>query len=175
MNDNKRLSDILMNSERDQLEQAWSTTKAADDLKPLPAGEYRCRVAGGELFNSRSGTPGYKLTMEVIEGDHTGRRIWHDIWLSKPAMPMAKRDLAKLGVQSLSQLESPLPRGIVVAAKVALRNGDDGSEFNRIIRFEVVEIMQPPPDPFAPKDDNATDGDGFDWSTGTQQNGVPAP
>ena len=96
-------------------------TKAADDLKPIPAGEYRCRIVNGDLFNSRGGTPGYKLVLEVLDGEHAGRRLWHEIWLTDAAMSMAKRDLAKLGIERPEQLEQPLPLGIVVKAKVALR------------------------------------------------------
>jgi hypothetical protein len=178
MTERKRLSDILLNSDRERLERSWSTTKAADDLKPLPAGEYRCRVVTGELFNAKGGTPGYKLTLEVHEGEHAGRRLWHDVWLSEAALPLAKRDLAKLGIESLSQLERSLPPGIVIAAKVALRRGDDESEFNRVTRFEVVEIERPQADPFAPEDiadadPDPTDGDGFDWAHGEHRNGVP--
>src|SRR5512135_2137919 len=125
----KQLSDILLNSERERLERTWSTVKAADDLKPIPSGEYRCRVVNGELFNAKSGTPGYKLTLEVLDGEHAGRRVWHDIWLSDAALALAKRDLCKLGVEHPSQLEQSLPGGIVVVAKVALRRGDDRAEF----------------------------------------------
>jgi Protein of unknown function (DUF669) len=178
MAERKRLSDILLNSERDQLEKAWSTTQAAADLKPLPAGEYRCRIINGELFNSQRGTPGYKLTLEVLDGEHAGRRVWHDIWLSDAALALAKRDLCKLGVEHPSQLEQSLPGGIVVSAKVALRRGDDRAEFNRVTRFDVVAVEPLAPEPFAPQDDDAkpdtTDADGFDWSTGAQRNGVPA-
>src|SRR3954467_9138550 len=98
MAERKKLSDILMNSERERLERTWGATKAADDLKPIPSGEYRCRVINGELFNSKSGTPGYKLTLEVLDGDQAGRRVWHDVWLSEAALSMAKRDLNKLGI-----------------------------------------------------------------------------
>jgi hypothetical protein len=182
MSGRKRLSDILLNSERERLERAWTATKAADDLTPLPSGEYRCRVVNGELFNARSGTPGYKLSLEVLDGEHAGRRAWHDVWLSDAALPMAKRDLLKLGVSSLEQLERPLPAGIVVAAKIALRKGDDGSEYNRIVRFDAVAFEPPAPDAFAPEIDEASDAseadsldaDGYNWRNG-QQEGVPTP
>ncbi len=180
MAERKRLSDILMNSDRDRLRQVWQTTEAAADLKPLPSGEYRCRVVRGELFNARTGTPGYKLTLEVLEGEHAGRLVWHDIWLSDAALSMAKRDLAKLGVQNLDQLDRPLPDGLSVAAKVTLRRGDEGTEFNRVTRFVVVAVDPPAPDPFAPTDrpreggDPGTlDEDGFDWGRGEHTGGGP--
>lgn len=171
MADRKRLSDILLNSERERLAQSWESTRAADDPTPIPSGEYLCRIVGGELFASRSGTPGYKLALEVSSGEHVGRRLWHDIWLSPAALAMAKRDLGKLGVTNPEQLEQPLPDGFVVIARVALRRGDDGTEFNRVVRFEVVAFEPPGPDPFAPEPDGR-DADGFDWWTG-EQKGAP--
>ncbi len=126
MNERKRLADILLNSEREKLDRQWESTKAADDLKPLPSGEYRCSLASGELFTAKKGTLGFKLKLVVLDGEHADRVVWHDVWLSEAALPMAKRDLGKLGITSLEQLERPLPDGIVVAAKVALRKNDDG-------------------------------------------------
>ena len=113
----------------------------------MPSGEYRCSIASGELFTAKKGTPGYKLKLVVLEGEHADRLVWHDVWLSEAALPMAKRDLGKLGITSLEQLERPLPEGIVVAAKVALRKGDDGTEFNRVNRLDVVGIETPSPSP----------------------------
>jgi hypothetical protein len=178
MIERKKLTDILLNSEREKLDRAWSATKAAEDLKPLPSGEYRCNIASGELFNAKSGTPGYKLKLVVVQGEHIDRVVWHDVWLSEAALPMAKRDLGKLGITSLEQLEQPLPEGIIVKAKVALRKDDDGRENNRVTRLDVVAIESPEPEPFAPSDEpeggSTTDAAGFDWASG-QQNGVPNP
>ncbi len=178
MAERKKLSDILLNSERDRIAGIWASAKPAADLKPIPPGEYRCRVMEGALFNSKGGTPGYKLTLEVREGEHAGRRLWHDVWLSEAAISLAKRDLGKIGVSSLEQLERPLPEGIIVTAKVALRRSDSGEEFNRITRFEVVAVESPAPEPYAPKttgdpkpeqSEADLDEDGFDWRTGEQQ------
>ena len=47
MIERKKLADILLNSDRDKLGRIWDSTKAADDLKPLPSGEYRCTIARG--------------------------------------------------------------------------------------------------------------------------------
>jgi hypothetical protein len=176
MPERKKLTDILLNSDREKLDRQWDSTKAADDLRPLPSGEYRCSIASGELFTAKKGTLGYKLKLVVLDGEHADRIVWHDVWLSEAALPMAKRDLGKLGITSLEQLERPLPEGIVVAAKVALRKNDDGTEYNRVNRLDVVGIETPEPEPFAPSEhhngDVKTDDDGFDWEKG-QQNGEP--
>lgn len=149
-----RLSDILRGADRDKINQAWNETKAADDFAPLPSGEYVARIVAGETFESRSnGTPGYKLTFRIIEGDFAGRQFWHDLWFTPAALPMTKRDLAKLGVTSLEQLDAPLPHGIRCRVKLALRRDDDGTEFNRVRTFEVLGIDRPEPDPFAPADE----------------------
>ena len=151
----QRLTDILRsNSAREQLARAWDDTKAADEFKPLPSGEYIARIIDGGLFTSRTNqTPGYKLTFQVVEGEYTGRRFWDDLWLSAPALPMTKRDLAKLGVNSLDQLEAPIPQGIVCQVKLALRHDDDNTEYNRLRSFVVLRVELPTPDTFAPSDD----------------------
>jgi hypothetical protein len=147
----KSLSDILHEGDRESLSRAWGETKAAEDFAPLPAGEYVARIVGGELFTSKTkGTAGYKLAFRVLEGDHQDRQFWHDVWLTPAALPMAKRDLAKLGVTTLEQLEGPLPPGIRCKVKLALRRDDDGTEYNRIKRFEVIGIDPPEVDAFAP-------------------------
>jgi len=78
-----KLTSILSDGDRNNLASAWSTTEAAEDFAPLPAGEYVARVVSGDLENSRTNaTPGYKLTFRVLEGEHEGRQFWHEIWLT---------------------------------------------------------------------------------------------
>lgn len=157
----KSLSDILHNGDRESLSRAWGETQAAEDFVPLPSGEYVARIVGGELCTSRTkGTAGYKLAFRVLEGDHEGRQFWHDVWLTPAALPMAKRDLSKLGVKTLDQLERPLPPGIRCRVKLALRRDDDGAEYNRLRAFEVLGIDEPEADPFAPADPPAADSAG---------------
>ncbi len=154
----KRLSDILANGNRTELSRAWATTQAAEDFGPLSAGEYVAHVISGELFTSRqNATPGYKLCFGVCEGEHTGRRVWHDLWLTPAALPMTKRDLAKLGVTAIEQLDGPLPQGIRCKLKVALRRDNAGAEHNRIRSFDVLGVDEPEADAFAPADED-TDG-----------------
>ena len=147
MPERKRLSDILRDDERRKLADAWATTAAVGEFTPLPAGEYDCRILSGELCSSKSGTPGYKITFEVIEGEHATRHVWHDLWLTPAALPMAKRDLGKLGIDALEKLSQPLPQGILARVKVALLQ-DDGITYNRVRAFDVTGTE--PPDEFAP-------------------------
>lgn len=148
-----RLSDILQSGQADAIRDAWDSTEAAGELAPLPTGEYQAHIIDGRLERSRTNaTPGYKLTFCVCEGEYTGRQFWHDLWLTPAALPMTKRDLAKIGVASLSQLESPLPRGIRCLCKLVLRRGDDGAEFNKLRAFFVLGIDEPERDAFAPDD-----------------------
>jgi hypothetical protein len=151
MNERKKLSDILQqNTDREKLALQWRTTAAAAEFAPLPKGEYTFRILAGELFTSKRGTPGYKLTLEVTEGEFEGRRAWCDFWLTPAALPMTKRDLAKLGVQELQQLDKPLPPGILIKGKLALRSDDDGNESNRLVRFECIGVEEG--DAFEPAD-----------------------
>ena len=153
MNERKSLTDILRGSSRESIEKAWGDTQAAGEMGPLPAGEYVAKIIAGELMTSkRNETPSYHLAFKVIEGDFAGRRFWHDLWLTPAALPMTKRDLAKLGVASLDQLEKPLPQGIRCKVKLALRRDDDGNEHNRVQLFTVIGIDAPEADPFAPKE-----------------------
>ncbi len=149
----KSLTDILKNGSRDELSAAWNTTEAAGEHEPLPAGEYTCHLTSLDLFNARTNeTPGVRMVFKVIEGDCTDRRVWLDCWLTPAALPMTKRDLAKVGISDLSQLEKPLPKGIRCQVKVALRTTDEGDSFNRVRGFTVVGVDEPERDAFAPQD-----------------------
>jgi len=147
----KSLSDILSGGGGDNIANLWNSTEAADEFAPLPGGKYLCHLVDGELTNSaKKGTPGYKMTFKVIDGEHTGRKLWHDIWLTPAAMSMAKRDLARLGITSPQQLEKPVPRWLRCSVSVVLRRDDDGTERNAVKTFEVIGKDEPEADTFAP-------------------------
>ena len=148
MNTRKKLTDILEKSTREKIGRIWDSTKAAPDLKTLPSGEYRCRVAGGELFNAGTGTPGYRLKLVVMDGEHTDQVVWHDLWLSEAALPMTKRNLGKIGITSVEQLEQPLPESILVLASIALQKREDGTEVNRVKEVGNRPIERPERDTF---------------------------
>jgi hypothetical protein len=140
----KSLVDVLNGTSRAELARLFDETEAAGDMLPLPRGTYRCRVVDGEPVTSKGGTPGYTLTFTVDDGEHRGRKLWHTAWLTPAALPMTKRDLAKLGVTSLDMLDRPLPAGFVCVVKVVVRADDDGVERNRVVSFDVVDVLADP-------------------------------
>jgi hypothetical protein len=126
----------------------WNETEAAQEYVPLAAGKYQCRLLSGQLGKTPKGTPFYRLLFEVIGGAHDGERVAYRVWLTPNAIPYAKRDLKRLNITEIKQLEQPVPQGLLCEVTVALRTADDGSEFNRVKMFAVVGNEAP--DPFAP-------------------------
>jgi hypothetical protein len=120
-----------------------------------------CAAAGRQVLGtpdrqgfdtSSKGTPGVKLTFTVVEGEHKGRKLWFDVWLTDAAAAQARRDLAKLGIASKAQLEKPLPtdKRIRCELRVVIRTSDAGDTFNVVRGFDVVGVDDIPADPFAP-------------------------
>ena len=148
-----RLSDILRQQGKlNDVQSAWNSTAAAGEFDVLPTGQYVADIIKGEAIESRSKqTPGFRLTFQVAEGPLAGSRFWHDCWFTDNAMAQTKRDLEKLGVTDLRQLEQPLPAVFRCKAKLTIRRDDNGNESNNVRRFDVIGIIQPEADPFAPK------------------------
>jgi hypothetical protein len=154
----------------------WNSTEAADEWGPLPGGTYRALVVDGELATSKiKQTPSFKLKLEVIEpAAHAGRKLLHDLWLTARALPMTKRDLAKLRIHRPEQLRQSPPTGMIVEVKVALREQDDGTQFNKVIAFKVLDegtddgALDPEEDKNTDEPDRRDSG-GFDWGDGMQK------
>ena len=121
---------------------------ATECLPPITASPVLCSVSGA-LKTSRGGTPGYAIVFEVVEGEFTGRRLYHDLWLTPAAMPLAKRDLARLGITTAEQLAKPIPPGILCEVKHVVRTDDDGVQRNSVKGFTVTRVDA---DPTADKD-----------------------
>jgi len=136
-----RLAAMYGGDEIADLSKQFAEAEAANDSVAIPAGKYRCLAVSGELHKSRSGTPGYRVTFCVEDGEHRGVRLRLDCWLTPAAMPMSKRDLGKLGV---SRLDSPFPPGQVAEVTVVKYADDDGIERNRIRSFQVVDRVADP-------------------------------
>lgn len=140
----RKLSDILNGQSREELARLFDETEAAPDFAPVPTGNYEVDLVHGELYESQKGTAGYTLHLVVADGECKGKKIWHTLWLSELAMPYSKRDLKKIGIETLSQCEQPLPPGIFCKIKVVLHTEDDGSTRNNVTKIEEGGIRQDP-------------------------------
>jgi hypothetical protein len=151
----KSLSDILRGSDSgsDWIGGNWGDISPAPEYGPIPTGRYIAHAVEGELFSAGTGTPGYKITFAIAEGDYEGRRVWYDIWLTGAAKAQAVRDFGKLGIRSKEQLERPLPRGIRCDIQVVKRKNDQGNEYNAVKSFTVLGIDPEERDPFGPSED----------------------
>ena len=139
MTPKKKLSEIVKNMAA--LKQQWAATKPAPDTdKPIPPGEYVCDLIDGAGFEARTGTPGFKVTLKVKEGDSAGRLVWHDFYLSEKALPYTMRALARIGITDLEQLDAGLPAGLVVKAKIVVNTRDGGGERNEVRSWELVAV-----------------------------------
>jgi hypothetical protein len=148
--DKRRTVEDILSGSGGGINDIWDTVApAGDDFDPLPPGVYRCIVTDGRVAESSTAKASYKVEFTIVEGPHASRKVWHDCWLTRDALHLAKRDLAKLRIFRPEQLKQPPPTGIVADVRVALSTRDDGSVLNRVAAFKVVADA-PPPGTFDP-------------------------
>src|SRR5688572_3421991 len=110
MTPKKKLSEIV--KDMTGLKKQWANTKPAPDTdKPIPPGEYVCDLTDGSAFEAKTGTPGFKVTLKVKEGEFAERLVWHDYYLSEKALPFTMRAFGKIGITDLEQLDDGFPAG----------------------------------------------------------------
>ena len=140
---NKEKKSSLMDIIRGDIQQLtpiWNDTQAADDYKPVPAGSYRCRIVEGKTILSKKRTPGYRLTFEIVEGEHKGNRLFNVIWLTPNAIHLAKRDLPKVGINSPEEvMDKVFLKEVHADVVVGRLKGDDGLPYNRVRQFDPVQ------------------------------------
>jgi hypothetical protein len=177
MTERRKLSDILSEGERKSYFADWNKVKAAGAYV-VPKGEYVALLTEAGAHKALTGTKGIKLVFEIVEGEHTGRKLFHDLWLTAAAKTQTKRDLDEVGIADPErQLDGPIPQGIVVALIVTVRKDDAGIEQNRIRRIKFLRVE--PGDAFEPPAGDADqDGTAPEPSPNdeapTGSNGTPA-
>ncbi len=84
-----------------QLGTAFDPNEIPDDergsFEPLPPGDYLLQVADSELKEKSNGDCGLNLTLEVVEGEFQGRKLWDYLNIrhsSAQAQAIAQRRLA---------------------------------------------------------------------------------
>ena len=75
MAERKKLSDILLNSERERLDRLELRPKPADDLKPIPERRVSMQHRQRRAFQRQErALPATSSRSSVLEGEHAGRR-----------------------------------------------------------------------------------------------------
>lgn len=112
---------------------------ASDDYSALPAGTYTAAIVASESKQTKSGTGSYlELTLEVVDGQYKGRKIWDRLNLQNPnqtAMDIALRTLASIcqAVGVTKPRDSAELHNKPMQVTVAIRNynGNDSNEVKK--------------------------------------------
>jgi len=132
-----------------QFDAASHVAPQGPSREPLPRGMYQVIVMGSDLKPTQAGTGHYiELTLQVIDGEHSGRRIWDRLNVSNPnktAEDIAKRQLQLLclaaGVTTLTDTEQL--HDIPVLAEIDLDRKDPSR--NRVMGYASVSAGKPLP------------------------------
>ena len=83
----------------------------AGGFGPLPPGEYNVELISGRLGQSRGGTRRYELRAKIVEGEHAGKALFDDWYLTPAAMWKSGPFLKALGITTAEQLHIGVARG----------------------------------------------------------------
>lgn len=154
MQERKKLSEIVSGSSGggNWINGNWGDIAPAPEFGPIPPGIYIGHLIEKRPDVARTGTGTIKLVFAISEGDHKGRRLWYDVWLTDKNKANAVRDFQKLGIQGKDQIDAPLPANKRIRCKldVKLKRNDSGDEFNELRTFTVIGVDDVEAEPFAP-------------------------
>lgn len=123
-----------------------STVDPAVAYVPLPAGWYKCVISGSEEKPTKAQTGSYlQLELQVIEGEHQGRKVTDRLNLNNPnatASEIAYRTLSAIchavGVMTPRQSSDLHDKPMMV--KVAVKPGDaQYGPSNEVKGYEAVQ------------------------------------
>ena len=145
------LREILSKNDRKAIEDTWASTSAAEDYSPIPRGNYNAKLLKLKTGQIPNGKPYVKQIFQIEDGEFCGRRVQMTLWLTTPAMPYTKRELSKIKILQLEELENPIPKHFICRIYVVKEKQNDGREFNNVKSFNVLSFEPEEADPFAPQ------------------------
>jgi hypothetical protein len=112
---------------------------------PLPAGWYKCVITESEEKPTKAQTGSYlQMTLEVIEGDHQGRKVFERLNLNNPnqtAVEIAQRTLSgicrSVGVMTPRNSSDLHDKPLMVKVAVKPASGEYGAS------NEIKEYAEP--------------------------------
>lgn len=126
-----------------------------NDFAPLPVGEYTAAIVESEEKQTKAGTGSYlNLTLEVIEGNFKGRKVWERLNLNNPnqtAVNIAQQTLKAIHIaqgKSSPALDSSELHNVPMKIKVTVRDDPQYGPSNEIKAYGPVGSA-PAPQPAA--------------------------
>lgn len=136
-----------------------ATAIAPSDFSVLPSGVYKAIISNSEMKQSKSGDQYLSLTLQIVDGDHNGRLIWHSLNLNHAnpqVVDIAQRELSaichatgKLRIKDSAELHDiPL---LIKLDYVPPKNDGKGGQWpekNKIKKWEPLNVAsKTPPTP----------------------------
>jgi hypothetical protein len=126
-----------------------SSVEPSRSFEPLPEGKYEAVITESEMKDTRAGNGRYlALTLEVVGGDHAGRRLWDRLNLENPndkAVDIAKATLSAIcrALGILKPKDSTELHNKPLVVRVALRRDENGETRNDIKGYESSAASTP--------------------------------
>lgn len=127
-----------------------NSVEPRESFDPLPAGEYQVHVVESEMKPTKAGTGRYlQLTLEVVDGEFTGRKVWDRLNLENPnqtAVDIAQRTLSQIcracGVMNVRDSEQLHYRRMTAKLKLRAATAEHDAS-NDVSRYEAPKASQP--------------------------------
>jgi hypothetical protein len=116
----------------------------ADEYTVLPAGDYVGCIISSEKKHTKSGTGAYvNLTIEIIDGPHSGRRVFDliNLWNANPkAVEIAQRTLASICAATgvVKPTDTSDLHNIPIGLKLGVSPDDGWGEKNKVKKYYAV-------------------------------------
>jgi hypothetical protein len=122
-----------------------------DEYAPIPAGTYNVIISDSEVKQTKKGDGSYlKLTLEVQQGEHQGRKIFHNVTMQNPdptAVNIGQKHLAQIchavGVLQVNDSAELHNRPLLAVIKIRKGNGEYGDS-NEVKRYEAAQMGAAP-------------------------------
>ncbi len=129
----------------------------ATAFEAIPAGTYPAIITESEMKPTRRGDGEYlQLTLQIIDGEHSGRKLWDRLNLNNPnqtAVEIAQRTLSAIchAVGVMAPQDSAELHDIPMQVKVGVeKNATDGTNSNVIKGYATAGNGKPAPRAAAP-------------------------
>jgi hypothetical protein len=131
------------------------------DFEPLPEGPYLAVITDSEMKDNKAGTGQFlKLTFEVQDGPHKGRKLWAQLNLHHPnetAVRIARAELSAIcrAVDVMAPKDSSELHDLPLVIKVRCRKREDNGDItNEVKGYSRQEPARPEAAALAPSKKN---------------------